>query len=542
MNYLIDFKDSLTLDEINAYVASNGMTILKQFAGFGNVFLISCNAEPEANDLIESVVLDNANGITLLGEITLVDSDVTKEFNINDNKNWWKVASIGTLDFDQEINTHIVRGQHSTVYVLDSGIDATHPEFINTNIQLLHTVTEDFVDRKGHGTMIASLISGEVCGLTGATIKVVKIFNDSGSTLQSELLAGFDAVVSDYIESGKRPSIVNCSWSIPFNAYINAKIQYLIDLGAFVVAAAGNNGLPIEDVTPASMPDVLTVGSFGQTLEPSNFSGYTEPSITKFTANEINYGALDCWAPGEFIWAAALGGEYGYATGTSCSAAIASGAIAYNFSRLLDSNGEGPNSFLNYKDRRDGITTNKWGVTPFSRLGLGKTGLLDISDPKYDNSENVLVVYETAKFDNVYPFKTLYVPAGSIKHIIIFDKLAISRIEYDGELPEWMKILESGIMEFNSPPHPDDGAPYGDTVTYEFTLHQRDGSIGTLILRLTVTKELLTAENVSTLLPEGDPMIDSILLATCGGAPCGGTCPAPLFCQSITKNYCFCGG
>jgi subtilisin family serine protease len=281
MRYIIDFKDAVLQHEIDNHILSTANThnirIIKHYKGFGNVFLIEADVKPELTDLIESVIEDENNSIKLLGvDLVLTDSIETTTFDIEDTKNWWKVASVNNLDFDETIHTHTIRGFNSTVYILDSGIEENHPEFVGVDVTLLHSFTDNFTDTKGHGTGLASLISGKTCGLTGASLKIVKIYDVNKPTLQSDLLHAFDQVLADYTANGRKPSVANLSWGIPYNSYINSKIQVLINQGIFVVVAAGNAGVPIENVTPASIANVLTVGSYDQSLKPCDFSNYTE--------------------------------------------------------------------------------------------------------------------------------------------------------------------------------------------------------------------------------------------------------------------------
>ena len=553
MNYIIDFIDSLTRAEIDAYCSGSDLTIIKQFEAFGNVFLCSSTTEPSADPLIESIVLDDDGGIQLLAiDQTLTDSTITKDLDINADENWWKVASIGTLDFDEEINTHIVRGYASTVYVLDSGIDVTHDDLANANITLLYSVTGDFTDNKGHGTALTSLISGETCGLSGAAIKVVKLFNDNSLTLQSDLLAGFDAVVTDFLESGRPASVVNCSWAIPFNEYINAKIQYLIDLGVFVVAAAGNSGIPINDVTPASIPDVLTIGSFGEDLTPSDFSNYTGVTDVSLTKNETNSGELDGWAPGENIYFASIAtpSSYGRGAGTSFSAAIASGALAYNLSRYIGSLGETYEKETNFVSRKSHIISNiatkasqlDDRPNPFLQHVLSRKGILDLSDPKYVSSDNYIVTYVSNAGTHGGALKIVRPVANELTTHMLFDRYSIERVVAVNNVPSWLSVDERGIVIFDNPPL-DDGLNYKILPSIEFDTYYRDGSVGSFILSVTVTKDELNMYNVEELLPDGDPLIKSILLACqTASSPCGDDCIAPEVCEFITKSNCFCLG
>ena len=178
MKYIIDFDNSLSIAEVDQYLADNNITKIKQFGTFGHVFLAESATEITTNDKIVSVVRDHEQGVTLLAtEIELVDRSVPSSFGTEELQNWWKVASINSIDFDNTTQTHMVRGINSTVYIVDSGIAIEHPEFVNSNITLLHSFNDNFIDNKGHGTALSSLIVGGTCSLSNPALKVVKVFD-----------------------------------------------------------------------------------------------------------------------------------------------------------------------------------------------------------------------------------------------------------------------------------------------------------------------------------------------------------------------------
>jgi len=516
MNYIIDFVDTLSRGEINAYCSGADITIIKQYTAFGNAFLCSAATMPDADVLIESIVLDDAGGITLLGvDITLVDSTSTQSIVTDSDQTWWKIASINNIDFDSPVQTHINRGDTSTVYVVDSGIKQDHPDFVDASVVLLHSFNGDFVDYNGHGTALSSLIVGKTCGLTNAQLKVVKIFQSGTPTLQSDMVAALNAILADYFANGNRASIVNMSWSIAKNEYINAKIQLLIDNGIYVVASAGNSGVPIADVTPACMPNVFTVGAYNKNFVPCSFTNYTGTSVISLTQNDVNYGVLDTWAPGEDIWVAKLDGTYGFAAGTSTSAAIVSGGLAYNFRQYTDPDGfiYGEYSTVLQEDR----------LKYFDRVDL-----LTLAAP-YDLSVNRIATYKTNSVFKNTKF-ILEAQAGVTRvYSEIITPINTTRILSDETLPDFITISNRGEIFISHPAIMGDYVKYGP---YELNLIQRDGSTGLVIFDLFVRNQNLTVQDMKVL-AETDPVL-SIFLADelCGWSlaegciwtGCGGGC------------------
>ena len=473
MKYVIDFYNHVDELVIDQYLIDNNITKIKQLESFGKVYLVESENEIVITDLIENLSADADQPVNLLSfTIDLVDNYTETSFDIEDEKNWWKVATINKIDFDQPTHTHKIRGTNSTVYIIDSGITIDHPEFANANIELLHTFNGNFTDNNGHGTGLSSLIVGPTCGLANPKLKVVKLFDNTQPTYQSDMLIALDAILNDYITNGKKASVVNMSWAIPKNEYVNNKIQFMINQGMYVVAAAGNNGAPITDVTPASIPDVLTIGSFNQNLEPSAFSNYTGGSDISYTANDVNYGALDGWAPGELIWAANKNGGYGYIAGTSAAAAIASAAIAYNLNNYLVENGS-----INEK------YTIPNEMNFYTTLTIFRENLLDLSNSLYSNSVNKCA---TIVIDRTFPTFYSYmrqVRAENLSNFFIANPLSVNSISCDTELPEYITISSDGFININ---HPKINIPYLLLPTLELRYSLKSGLNSTVILKVFV--------------------------------------------------------
>lgn len=336
MRYIIDMVPETSEEAVSIYMAEHGCEIVQVLSNIGLIYVVEADEAPPVTEIVEEVLVDDpSTKITLLEEeVTTTDLEIQANAT-NDEDNWWKLAVIPNIDLDSE-EFKIVRAADNTrVYLLDSGIEHEHAEFVGKKVTLLHSMTADFVDAKGHGTALASIIVGDQCGITNADLRVAKIFDTSRPTLVSDILAAFDAVLVDHRAAGAKPAVMNLSWAINKNTYVENKIRALMAEGILVCVAAGNSGMAIEDVTPAAMPEVVTVGSFGPNLIPSDFSNYTGPSDTSYTAHETNYGpGLDIFAPGEAIRVAKLGGGLGYTAGTSAASAVASACASISLARL----------------------------------------------------------------------------------------------------------------------------------------------------------------------------------------------------------------
>lgn len=228
-------------------------------------------------------------------------------------------------------------GTGKIVYLVDTGISVSHQEFAGRSISNLWSNFADddsvsnYDDSVGHGTSVASLIvGGNIGSAKDATLKNVKMFNSaSGNITVGEIISGLDAVLSDHMSSQSDVKVVCLPWNVTKNAFVDAKIREMNASNMIVVAAAGNDGVDVNTVSPAGVDLILTVGSHNVDLEVTSFTNAPRQSVPAF----VNYGAeLDLFAMGVDITVADSTADDQYLTrsGTSLSAGIVAG-IATHF-------------------------------------------------------------------------------------------------------------------------------------------------------------------------------------------------------------------
>ncbi|WQF76095.1 Putative peptidase S8 propeptide/proteinase inhibitor I9 [Colletotrichum destructivum] len=171
-------------------------------------------------------------------------------------------------------------GADTFAYVVDSGVLATHTQFGNRVTLGFNAFTGAHVDGAGHGTHVAGTIGGSTYGVAKQTnIISVKVFEGRRSTTAA-ILSGFNWAVNDITSKNRASrSVINMSLGGPATTTWTTAINAAYSRGVLSVVAAGNgddfgNPLPVSDVSPANVPNALTVGAVDSTWRVSTFTNY----------------------------------------------------------------------------------------------------------------------------------------------------------------------------------------------------------------------------------------------------------------------------
>lgn len=247
------------------------------------------------------------------------------------------------------------------VYVVDSGVNMTHPDFgqrvadgwsyrafptpltsyknqvsngkitpcaYNSSQHQTDPTTWDRpvsvdvtdkgkLDNDGHGTHVAGIIGGEYVGVAkDVTLVPVRVLDSCGVGTATMVGEGLQWIADNHVDGD--PAVVNMSIGFELSATaIDTKIRQLLAEGIVVVAAAGNSSTSSCNSTPAGTPGTISVGAIDAVSSETRYS---------------NFGlCVDIFAPGSDVlstWPRATFNTYLPEYGTSMASPFVAGAVA----------------------------------------------------------------------------------------------------------------------------------------------------------------------------------------------------------------------
>ncbi|KAJ3112976.1 hypothetical protein HDU96_003937 [Phlyctochytrium bullatum] len=301
------------LPQINAF---GGFTFLHKF---GNPL------RPAASKLrgyAAKISQDIATNLKTLPEIQHVEQDTVVAIDAFQSTAPWGLKRISTasLPLPSGYTYPNTAGTGATVYVIDSGVEVTHPEF-QGRAKWGDNFSGDGIntDKNGHGTHVAGTIGSASYGVAkNATIIAVKVLGADGTGDNSNVIAGVNYVATASAAKGgsrtKTVALANMSLGGTPSDALDAAINAALSSGVVFSVSAGNKHTLSCNQSPARVPDVITVAA---------------SSITDTFADFSNYGAcVDIIAPGVDITSTWFGASTNTISGTSMASPHVAGTLA----------------------------------------------------------------------------------------------------------------------------------------------------------------------------------------------------------------------
>jgi serine protease AprX len=193
----------------------------------------------------------------------------------------------------------------ATIAIVDSGIDATRPEFagrIAGNVNLSTLSGNSPSDGRGHGTFVAGIAAGNLTSGRGgaapsAKIVSIDVMDDQGMARTSDVIAAADWILANKAQYAIKVANFSLHSSVA-NSFrydpLDKAVERLWFNGVTVVVAAGNYGYPDRPsgvpFAPGNDPFVITVGASDtgksvstndDTAAPWSAYGYTLDGFAK---------------------------------------------------------------------------------------------------------------------------------------------------------------------------------------------------------------------------------------------------------------------
>ncbi|GAB3290960.1 S8 family serine peptidase [Hymenobacter tenuis] len=221
------------------------------------------------------------------------------------------IARVGTAD-----------GTGKTAWVIDTGIDLTHPD-LNVDAgrsKSFLTSGANYAspnDGNGHGTHVAGTIGAKnnTIGVVGvaanATVVAVRVLDSRGSGSNSGVIAGVDYVGAN----GKAGDVANMSLGGGVSQALDDAVLRASAGGVLFALAAGNETDDANNHSPARVngANIFTISAMNNTDSWASFSNYGTP--------------VDYCMPGVSIQSTWLSGGYNTISGTSMATPHMAGVL-----------------------------------------------------------------------------------------------------------------------------------------------------------------------------------------------------------------------
>jgi filamentous hemagglutinin family protein len=207
----------------------------------------------------------------------------------------------------------LARGRGVVVAVIDSEIDANHPDLKGVIVDRFDA-TQSASHPHPHGTGMAGAIAAHrrLLGVApGVRLIAIKAFDEQAASAEAtsfQILKGLDYAIAH------KARVINMSFAGPHDPMMERTLKLAHDKGIILVAAAGNAGPRSPPLYPGADKNVIAVTA----------SDYNDRPFAM--ANRGRYIAVA--APGVDVMVPAPGNTYQLTTGTSVATAHVSGVAA----------------------------------------------------------------------------------------------------------------------------------------------------------------------------------------------------------------------
>ena len=207
--------------------------------------------------------------------------------------------------------TYTRTGTGVHAYIIDSGVDASHPNFGGRASFDFNGIDSNNTDCNGHGTHVAGTIGSTSYGIAKSVrLHGVKWLDCNGGGTASSAIAAVDWVTRNAV----KPAVANASWNFSPNTTLENSLRAMINSGVFLAASAGNTGANSCDRLPRKIETALVTAASTSTDARASYSSTGT--------------CVDIYAPGSAIVSTLPGNTTGSYNGTSMATPHVAGVAA----------------------------------------------------------------------------------------------------------------------------------------------------------------------------------------------------------------------
>jgi subtilisin family serine protease len=241
--------------------------------------------------------------------------------------------------------TYTSTGSGVTAYIIDTGIQTSHPQFGGRAAVAYDALGGNGQDCNGHGTHVAGTVGSSTYGVAkGVTLRAVRVLDCNGSGSTSGVIAGMNWVANNHVAK----SVANMSLGGGFSSTMNTAANNLANSGVFLAVAAGNSNASACNSSPSSAANVTSVAASTSTDAKASYS---------------NYGScVHLYAPGSSITSTWLNSGTNTISGTSMASPHVAGVAALYKATFGDASYSTIRSWLTTNATSGVITGNPTGT------------------------------------------------------------------------------------------------------------------------------------------------------------------------------------